>query len=59
MNQDQLHTLYEEMNVNRMLIANLYKNLGCKDEDFPVMVREAHDFLQKAKQAQGPGGSSI
>jgi len=49
MTEDQLHTLYEEMNVNRMLIANLYKHLGAKAEDFPVLVREAHDFLQKVK----------
>ena len=43
--------LYNEMNVNRMLIANLYKNGGVGPEKFVEMVDKARDTVNAIKEA--------
>ena len=42
--------LYTEMNVNRMLIANLYKNGGVGPEKFAEMVDKARDLVSVIKE---------
>ena len=42
--------LYTEMNVNRMLIANLYKNGGVGPEKFVEMVDKARDTVNAIKE---------
>ena len=47
MTPQQLETLYFEMNVNRMLLANLYKHMGVPAEDFEAHVNNARDYVKQ------------
>lgn len=52
MTNQQLETLYFEMNVNRMLIANLYKQVGVPAELFESHVNKARDYVKSLSESE-------
>ena len=52
MTPQQLKTLYFEMNVNRMLLANLYKHMGVPAELFESHVNKARDYVKELSASE-------